>query len=99
MANYSFAIEDQMRLFYQSLSEKDRRRYAAIEAAKLGRGGISYIARVLQCDRHTVQQGLKELGDPDALDQSRVRRPGGGRKPREEVIPERAQNLVGGGLA
>ncbi|PON11796.1 transposase, partial [Candidatus Entotheonella serta] len=60
MPHYSVAIEDQMRSFYQSLSEKDRRRYAAIEAAKLGRGGISYIARVLQCDRHTVRPGLEE---------------------------------------
>ena len=76
MPHYSVAIEDQMRSFYQSLSEKDRRRYAAIEAAKLGRGGISYIARVLQCDRHTVRPGLEELGDPEALEQSRIRRPG-----------------------
>jgi transposase len=88
MPTYSFAIEDQMRSFYQSLSEKDRRRYAAIEAAKLSRGGISYIARVLQCDRHTIRQGLEELDDSEALDQSRIRRPGGGRKPREEIIPE-----------
>ena len=88
MPTYSFAIADQMRSFYQSLSEKDRRRYAAIEAAKLGRGGISYIARILQCDRHTIRQGLEELDDSEALDQSRIRRPGGGRKPREEMIPE-----------
>lgn len=88
MPTYSFAIADQMRSFYQSLSEKDRRRYAAIEAAKLGRGGISYIARVLQCDRHTIRQGFEELDDSEALDQSRIRRPGGGRKPREEMIPE-----------
>lgn len=88
MSSYSFAIEDQMHSFYQSLSEKDRRRYAAIEAAKLGWGGLSYIARVLECDRHTIRQGLEELGDPEALDQSRIRRRGGGRKPRDEVIPE-----------
>jgi hypothetical protein len=88
MPTYSFAIANQMRSFYQSLSEKDRRRYAAIEAAKLGRGGISYIARILQCDRHTIRQGLEELDDSEALDQSRIRRPGGGRKPREEMIPE-----------
>jgi hypothetical protein len=88
MLSYSPSIEDQMRSFYQSLSEKDRRRYAAVEAAKLDRGGISYIARVLGCDRHTIRQGLEELGDPAALDQSRIRRPGGGRKPREDMIPD-----------
>jgi hypothetical protein len=88
MPPYSLAIEDQMRLFYQCLSEKDRRRYAAVEAAKLGRGGISYLARVLDCDRHTIRQGLEELGDPEGLKQNRIRRPGGGRKPIDDVIPE-----------
>jgi hypothetical protein len=47
MPAYHPEIEDQMRAFYQSLSEKDRRRYAAIEASKLARGSISYISRVL----------------------------------------------------
>jgi len=88
MLSYSPSIENQMRSFYQSLSEKDRRRYAAVEAAKLDRGGISYIARVVECDRHTIRQGLEELGDLEALNQSRIRRPGGGRKPREEMISD-----------
>ena len=43
LAGYSPTIEAQMRAFYQSLSEKDRRRYAAIEACKLGHGGHSYM--------------------------------------------------------
>ena len=33
---YSSKTESQMRKFYTSLSEKDSRRYAAIEAQKLG---------------------------------------------------------------
>src|SRR4029079_15003525 len=44
---YSPELEHSMRMFHDSLSEKDRRRYAAIEAAKLGHGGTGYI-RVLQ---------------------------------------------------
>jgi len=40
---YEEEIEEQMKNLYQSLSEKDRRRYAAIEAKKLGYGGTSYI--------------------------------------------------------
>jgi Rhodopirellula transposase DDE domain len=87
MPRYSPAIEAQMRTFYQSLSEKDRRRYAAIEARKLGRGGLSYIARLLSCDRHTMAQGIPELLDPEALQQTRIRRAGGGRKPSHEAIP------------
>lgn len=88
MPRYSPAIEAQMRLFYQSLSEKDRRRYAAIEARKLGRGGLSYIVRILSCDRHTIAQGMRELTEPEALKQMRICRAGGGRKPSHELIPE-----------
>jgi Rhodopirellula transposase DDE domain len=76
-----------MRAFSQSLSDKDRRRYAAIEACKLEHGGPSYIARILGCDRHTIAQGMQALTDPDALQPPRIRRAGGGRKPSDEVIP------------
>ena len=48
---YPPAIEKQMKKFYRTLSEKDKRRYAGVEAIKFGRGGIMYIARVLECDR------------------------------------------------
>ena len=44
---YSPEIEHSMRMFYDSLSEKDRRRYAAIEARKLGHGGTEYVAALL----------------------------------------------------
>ena len=87
MSPYPPLIEAQMRSFYESLSEKDRRRYAAIEAHKLGRGGIVYIAAVLGCKRHTITHGLQEVGDPDALAQRRIRQEGGGRKSSLETIP------------
>lgn len=86
MPPYSPTIEHQMRAFYSSLSEKDRRRYAAIEANKLGRGGSTYIASLLGCDRHTISLGMHELSDPDALQQTRIRRAGGGRPSSFEVI-------------
>ena len=54
---YNAEIEHSMRIFYNSLSEKDRRRYAAIEAAKLGHGGTDYIATLLGCDPKTIRQG------------------------------------------
>ena len=88
MKRYTPELEAEMRAFYQSLSEKDRRRYAAIEARKLGYGGHRYIATVLGCERHTVATGTAELRDPTALAQVGIRQPGGGRKPSVEVIPE-----------
>lgn len=86
MQQYSEEIEEQMKAFYESLSEKDRRRYAGIEAKKLGHGGISYIARVLRCDRQTVERGMQELIDRQALEQKRIREEGGGRKSAIETI-------------
>jgi hypothetical protein len=75
--------EKRMRDFVQTLSEKDSRRFAAIEAAQRGYGGIAYVAGVLGCSTKTVERGLKELDhlqdDPAA---GRVRRPGAGRKKR-----------------
>jgi hypothetical protein len=78
---YEPKVEQRMQAFFQTLSEKDRRRYASLEAARLGRGGIEYIAGVLGCSTRTIERGMEELEqlpqDPAA---GRVRRPGGGRK-------------------
>ncbi len=41
---YQPDVERKMRNVYNSLSEKDRRRYAAAEAVKLGYGGVAYFA-------------------------------------------------------
>lgn len=84
--SYPAAIESQMRRYYQSLSEKDRRRYAAIEALKLGHGGRSYIHRVLGCNRGSLQLGIAELSDPEAMNEAGQRAPGGGRKRALETI-------------
>ncbi len=81
---YRPEIEQLLRQYSQSLSEKDRRRFAALEAIKLGHGGTRYIAKVLGCDPQTVQDGMRELKQlPDDPAGSRVRKPGGGRKKTE----------------
>lgn len=78
---YEPHVEERMRGFSQTLSEKDRRRFAALEAARLGRGGVQYVAGVLGCSTRTIVRGGAELDrlpeDPAA---GRVRRPGAGRK-------------------
>lgn len=78
-----------MRAFFQSLSEKDKRRYAALEATKLGHGGITYIAAVLGCSIETIRRGQQELPTLLADDApERIRRKGGGRKPYRQTHPE-----------
>jgi hypothetical protein len=92
---YDEQTERRMRAVYETLSEKDRRRYAAVEAQKLGHGGNKYIAEVLGCSRMTISRGLDELDllpDDDPAE-GRQRRPGGGRKPKIEDDPQTHENL------
>ncbi|PZO09361.1 MAG: ISAzo13 family transposase, partial [Leptolyngbya foveolarum] len=85
---YPRTIEAQMQRYYRSLSEKDRRRYAGIEAAKLGHGGIRYISSLLRCDYRTVKFGMTELSNELPLALGRARQAGGGRKSAFEKLPE-----------
>ena len=75
--------EQRMRGFAATLTEKDRRRFAAFEAKQQGYGGIEYVAGIIGCSRRTIERGIEEL---DHLDQDpaagQVRRPGAGRKKR-----------------
>ena len=76
MEVYSAEIEEKMQRFFGWLSEKDRRRYAAVEAAKLGYGGVEYIARVLACDPKTIRQGLRDLEATEDEAAGRIRKKG-----------------------
>ena len=75
--------EARMRDLAETLSEKDRRRFAAFEATQRGYGGIVYVAGVLGLSTRTIDRGIKELDrlkdDPAA---GRVRCVGAGRKKR-----------------
>jgi hypothetical protein len=76
LAPFDEETKRRMRDFFQSLNEKDRRRYAGLEAERLGHGGVSYISEVLGCDRKTVSKGIGELRDPPDLDPLRIRKKG-----------------------
>jgi len=69
------------------LDERGRRRWAAVEARALGRGGITAVASATGLSDRTIRTGLKELGDPDPLPGHRQRRSGGGRKPHASTQP------------
>jgi hypothetical protein len=81
IAGYAPEIEHAMKTFFATLPEKDRRRYAAVEAAKFGNGGLAYISRVLRIDSHTIRQGEADRANlPAGETPQRVRQPDGGRK-------------------
>lgn len=77
MQGFSADVERQMKVFSDSLSEKDRRRYAAVEAAKLGHGGVQYVAAVLGCHPDTISQGREDVeGLPADRAAGRIRKKG-----------------------
>ena len=61
MERYDGRIERRMTALFGSLSEKDRRRYAAVEADKLGHGGTAYISELFGIDPKTIRQGKADL--------------------------------------
>ncbi len=74
MEAYPADVEAKMQRLYGWLSEKDRRRYAAVEAAKFGHGGVEYVARLWSCDPKTIRQGMKDLDEPEDPADRRVRK-------------------------
>jgi DNA-binding phage protein len=69
------------------LNERQRRLMLATEARALGRGGITRVARASGVSRLTIRKAMGELDGP-AIDPSRVRKVGGGRKRTSERDPE-----------
>jgi hypothetical protein len=94
-AGYEQTHEAAMRVYFHSLPEDHRRCYAALEALKIGYGGVAYIARVLGISRRTIYRGiaeLKQMGQDDPThprrpsgSAGRIRRPGGGRRKATEA--------------
>src|SRR3984893_5987425 len=64
------------------LNEQSRRRWAATEAKALGRGGISCVVRVTGLARRTVYRGLDDIRRRHKTGLGRIRKRGGGRKPK-----------------
>ena len=62
------------------LNEQSRRRFVALEARALGRGGVSLMARISGLARSTIYRGLSDIHNNEAPLPSRIRRPGGGRR-------------------
>jgi hypothetical protein len=80
-------IESKFQGLADELSERARRRWAAVEAVALGRGGISVVSAATGLAHTTIRRGIGELGHGNALPTGRQRRAGAGRKTAEVVCP------------
>jgi hypothetical protein len=78
-------LHGQMNLLLSRLDEQQRRWYVAVEANRIGRGGVRLLSQITGLDEKTIQRGQQEVEQgfsdrpPD-----RIRATGGGRPPVEK---------------
>lgn len=76
-----------MNVFMSRLDEQERRWYAALEAKKLGHGGIEILSKITGLNANTIRRGQNELSsDLSGRPSDRVRIAGGGRKAIEKKV-------------
>lgn len=86
---------EQYAVMHTVLNEKQWRLYLGTEATKIGRGGISIVARESGSDRKTIRKGVAESTQP--FSKERVRKTGGGRKKiieQDTTLVEDIESLV-----
>lgn len=91
MSNYEVSIESSLREEYlilsEELSEKGRRKWAALQVEKIGYGGKTMLHRATGLDYKTIRRGLRDIKGGDDLGSGRIRQGGGGRKPIADKYP------------
>jgi hypothetical protein len=75
------------------LNEQSRRRFVALEARALGRGGVSMMARISGLARSTIYHGLVDIDDDVSVAPGRVRKVGGGRRKKTSEDPTLVADL------
>jgi hypothetical protein len=81
-------IETKYRGLSQELSERARRRWAAVEAVSLGHGGISAVSAATGLAHSTIRRGIVELKTGETPPAGRQRRQGAGRKKTHVIDPD-----------
>ena len=86
------AIKARFETLAPYLDERARRLFVATEAHAAGRGGVAAVSEATGVARSTIGRGLAELRSENARLTRRIRRPGGGRKPKTSF--ERCQSSL-----
>jgi Rhodopirellula transposase DDE domain len=75
------------------LNEQGLRRFVALEAQALGRGGVSLMARISGLARSTIYHRLSDIRDNVSAPAGRIRKEGGGRKKKASEDPTLVADL------
>jgi len=86
-------ISERHKILKPLLNEKLNRLYCAAEAKVLKHGGIQIVSESTGHSRTTISNGLKELENPENIDNMRIRKEGGGRKKEKDKTPEISTKL------
>src|SRR5258708_7187365 len=90
-------VVERLRAKYDALragmGEAMRRRWAAVEARALGRGGATSTAEATGLSLPTIRRGLRELDRGVPLQAARQRQAGAGRPPRVIEDPKLLHDL------
>ena len=74
-------LHQQINLLISRLDEQQRRWYIAVEANRIGHGGVRLLSQITGVDEKTIQRGQQELEQGLADRPSeQIRLPGGGRQ-------------------
>ncbi len=87
------AIKARFEVLSPHLNERARRLFAASEARAAGRGGVAAVCEATGVARSTIGRGLAELRSEATPVSPRIRRAGGGRKPKTETEPGLLETL------
>ena len=90
-------LQDRYRTSGRDFNELQRRRWAAMAAMKLGRGGITLVSKALRISPNTIKAGIQEISsgqiEPVSAMTMRIRKPGGGRKSKKSPAETLAQTV------
>ena len=78
-------LHRQINLLLSRLDEQQRRWYVAVEANRIGYGGLRLLSQITGLDEKTIQRGQQEM-ELDFADRpaNQIRSDGGGRQPVEK---------------
>jgi hypothetical protein len=76
------------------LNEMQRRQFAASLANTYGYGGATVVHKITGISLNTITAGKKELKSESSIEDGRVRKDGGGRKPFDEKYPDIKKYLI-----
>src|SRR5271167_993014 len=75
------------------LNEQSLRRFVALEAQALGRGGVSLMSEISGLARSTIYHGLSDIRGKVSAPPGRIRKAGGGRKKKTTEDPTLVADL------